>query len=56
VDSAGQVGDYSKCTETFQEALVNSLGPGTKSTSNLELKEKKNLHQTSQNPLKLAKN
>jgi hypothetical protein len=33
VNSVGQTGGYSSCTETFQEASVTPLGPGAKTTS-----------------------
>jgi hypothetical protein len=52
----GQASGYNNCTETFQEALVTSLGPGIKTTSNLKPREKKSLHKLKQNTLKPAKN
>jgi hypothetical protein len=46
VDSAGQAGDYNRCTETFQEASVTPLGPRTKITSKHKPDGKKILHTT----------
>jgi hypothetical protein len=40
VDSDGQAGGNSNCTETFQEALVTPLGTGTKTTSQTQTEGK----------------
>jgi hypothetical protein len=51
VDSVGQAGGYSRCTETFQEAVVTPLGLETQITSKPQTEGKETPSQNLANQL-----